>query len=127
MSFVIIITVALLLQYIFFSMRTGMARGKASIEAPAMTGDENFERVLRVQMNTLEQLLITLPAMWVCAVYFRADVAAILGLVFIIGRFIYSAAYISNPPTRGLGMITGFLANLALLLCCLYAGVIRLF
>ena len=123
MSFVIIITVALLVQYSFFSMRAGAARVKGNVEAPATTGDEKFERLLRVQMNTLEQLAVTLPAMWICAVYFRIDVAAILGLVFLIARIIYSAAYIKNPPSRALGMVMGFLANMALLLCCLFVGV----
>ena len=127
MSIIILITVALLLQYTFFAIRAGMARGKSGIQAPAMTGDENFERLLRVQMNTLEQLIITLPAMWMCAAYFNTLVAAVLGLAFLVGRFIYSAAYVNNPPTRSLGMIIGFGANMLMLLCCVIAAVIKLF
>jgi len=123
MSYVILITALLLIQYTFFSMRAGLARGKADIKAPAMNGDESFERKLRVQINTLEQLIITLPTMWICAVYFRADVAAILGLIFLIGRFLYSAAYISNPASRAPGMIIGFLANLGLIGCCLFTAI----
>ena len=119
MSYVILITSLLLIQYTFFSMRAGLARGKADIKAPAINGDEDFERKLRVQINTLEQLIITLPAMWVCAVYFRSDIAAALGTTFFIGRALYSAAYISNPASRAPGMIIGFLANLALIGCCL--------
>jgi len=126
MSYLILITVALLIQYTFFSISAGIARGKADIKAPAMTGDETFERKLRVQMNTLEQLAITLPSMWICGVYFRADVAAILGLIFLVGRFIYSATYVNDPSSRAKGMMIGFLANMALILCCLYAAVIRL-
>lgn len=123
MTYVILVTILLLAQYMFFTMRTGMARGKDTVVAPATTGDEHFERCFRVQMNTLEQMAVTLPAMWVCATYFRADVAAILGIVFLIGRFIFSAAYISNPPKRALGMVMGFLANVALMLCCLWAAI----
>ena len=104
-------------------MAAGLARDKGEVKAPAMSGDENFERKLRVQMNTLEQLIITLPGIWICGIYFRADVAAILGLVFLIGRFVYSAAYITDPSSRGKGMMIGFIANMALLLCCLYTGV----
>lgn len=126
MSYVVLVTVALLVQYTFFSMRAGMMRDKKGIEAPAVSGNEEFERCLRVQMNTLEQLAVTLPAMWICAVYFRADLAAILGLIFLIGRFIFSAGYISSPPKRAPGMIIGFLANAALVLCCLYVGVMGL-
>jgi len=126
MSYVILVTVLLLLQYTFFSIRAGGARGKGDIKAPAISGEENFERCLRVQMNTLEQLIVTIPAMWVCAVYLRADLAAALGLLFLIGRFVYSAAYLSDPTTRGKGMIIGFSANMILLLCCLYVGVMGL-
>ena len=122
MSYVVLVSTLLLIQYMFFSIRAGLARGKADIQAPAMTGNEHFERTLRVQINTLEQLIITLPAMWVCAVYFRADVAAILGFAFFIGRLLFSAAYISNPPSRALGMILGVFANFGLMGCGLYAA-----
>lgn len=123
MSYVVLVSTLLLIQYTFFSMRAGVARGKADIKAPATSGDENFERNLRVQINTLEQLIITLPAMWMCAVYFRADVAAILGLAFLVGRFWYSIAYISNPASRAPGMIIGFVANVGLMGCCLFAAI----
>jgi len=123
MSYVVLVSSLLLIQYTFFSMRAGLARVKADIKAPAMSGDENFERNLRVQINTLEQLIITLPAMWVCAIYFNATVAAILGFAFLIGRFIYSATYISNPASRAPGMIIGFLANMALIGCCIFAAI----
>ena len=93
------------------------------MKAPAMSGEENFERCLRVQMNTLEQLVVILPAMWVCAVYFRPDVAAILGAVFIVGRFIYSAAYLNDPSKRGIGFLIGFLASVVLIICSLYAAI----
>ena len=70
MSYIILVTVALLIQYTYFSMSAGMERVKGDIKAPATTGDETFERKLRVQMNTLEQLIITIPAMWICGIYF---------------------------------------------------------
>ena len=110
----------------FFSGQVGAARGKAVIQPPAMTGDENFERVLRVQLNTLEQLIITLPAMWICANYFRADVAAILGAIFFIGRLIYRNSYIKDPSTRIAGMLVGFFANISLVLVAIW-GVISSF
>ena len=51
MSYIILVTVALLIQYTYFSMSAGMERVKADIKAPVTTGDETFERKLRVQMN----------------------------------------------------------------------------
>ncbi|MEM7360698.1 MAG: MAPEG family protein [Pseudomonadota bacterium] len=126
MGYVILVTVLLLVQYLYFAFRAGGARGKGEVKAPAISGDEHFERCLRVQMNTLEQLIITLPSMWICAVYFRADVAAILGTVFLLSRFIYSKAYLSDPTGRGTGMIIGLLANLGLMLCCLYVAIMTI-
>jgi len=123
MAFVAFVTLLLIMQYLYFMAMVGMARGSTGVQAPAMTGDPLFERSLRVQLNTLEQLMITLPAMWVCATYFSATFAGIMGLVFFIGRFVYRSAYLADPTTRGTGMMIGFSANLALLLTALW-GVI---
>lgn len=123
MAYVALVTLLILIQYFFFVMQAGMARGKDTVVAPATTGDEMYERKSRVQMNTLEQLMITLPAIWICAHYFRPDVAAVLGWAFLIGRFLYSYLYIKNPKSRAPGFIIGFLANVILVGCGLY-GVI---
>ena len=126
MTYVVLVTLLMLLQYIYFSTQVGVARGKGEVKAPAVSGDENFERCNRVHINSLEQLVVTLPAMWICAYFFRPDVAAALGGVFLIGRFLYSAAYRKDPSSRGTGFVIGFLANVALILCGFYAVVMRL-
>ena len=115
MHFVALVTLLLLLQYISFMMLVGMARGKTGVEAPAVTGDELFERAFRVQMNTLEQLVVTLPALWLCAYYYQPLAAAGLGLLFFLGRLLYRVTYMKDPASRGPGMIIGFLANVALI------------
>lgn len=120
---VALVTLLILIQYMYFTLQAGMARGK-EITAPATTGDEMFERKLRIQLNTLEQMMVTLPAMWVCAHYFRDDVAAILGTAFIVGRFLYASAYTKDPTKRAPGFIVGFFANVILILCSLW-GVIN--
>ena len=127
MAYVALVTLLVLIQYFFFSVRAGAARGKGDVQAPATTGDENYERAHRVQINTLEQIVITLPAMWLCAHYFRADIAAALGLIFVIGRFIYASAYLSDPGKRGPGMIIGVLANVGLILCAAFAVITKMF
>jgi len=124
MAYVALVTILLLIQYTFFTLMAGMARGKDTVVAPATTGDEMYERRFRVQINTLEQLMVTLPAMWVCANFFRADVAAALGFVFFISRFIFSALYVKDPKSRAPGFIVGFFSNVGLMLCALF-GVIR--
>ena len=73
------------------------------------------ERAYRVQMNTIEQLIIALPAMWVSAMYFKPMLAASLGLVFFVGRLMYRISYMKDPAGRGPGMIVGFLANIVLI------------
>lgn len=123
MDFVAFVTLLLLAQYLFFMAMTGKARDELGIKAPATTGDEIFERILRVQLNTLEQLMVTLPALWICAQYFSTSFAGIMGLVFFAGRMLYRKAYIADPSTRGTGMMMGFLANVLLLICAAF-GVI---
>ena len=63
MEYVALVTLLLVIQYLTFTMLVGAARSKSGIKAPAIAGDEHFERAYRVQMNTLEQLVLTLPAL----------------------------------------------------------------
>jgi uncharacterized membrane protein YecN with MAPEG domain len=123
MEFVALVTLLLLCQYVVFVGMCGKARAQSGIVAPAVTGDETFERAYRVQMNTVEQLVIALPAMWVSAMYFIPMVAAALGLVFFVGRMMYRVSYMKDPESRGPGMIIGFLANIALIITGLWGVV----
>ena len=104
-----------LLQYVYFTVRVGPARGKYGIEAPKTAGDENFERVYRVQMNTLEQLIVFVPGMMLFATYASTRWAWIPGVVFIVGRQLYSMEYIKDPKTRVPGMTLTMVANATLL------------
>ena len=119
-----LIVLVALLQYVWFTMRVGMARGKYKVDAPACTGDEGFERVFRVQQNTLEQLILFVPAIYAFAWYLSELWALILGIVFVIGRFLYSAEYVKEPKTRVLGMSLTLLPNAVLILGALF-GVIK--
>jgi glutathione S-transferase len=115
MEYVALVTVLLVSQYMIFIMLVGAARGKSGLKAPAVTGDENFERAYRVQMNTLEQLVVVLPALWLSGWYFDSLVAALLGLAFFLGRVMYRAGYVKNPEQRAMGFGIGFLAVLGLI------------
>ncbi|MEM6583269.1 MAG: MAPEG family protein [Pseudomonadota bacterium] len=115
MEYLALVTLLLVAQYFVFIMLVGAARSKSGIKAPAVTGDENFERAYRVQMNTMEQLLIVLPALWISGMYFSEFLAALLGLVFFIGRVLYRAAYVKDPQKRTVGFVMGFLAELGLI------------
>ena len=72
------------------------------------------------EINTLEQLIVTLPALWICGQYFSANVAAILGLVFFFSRILYAIKYNTDPKSRGIGFAVGLLANIGLIFCALY-------
>lgn len=120
MEYIALVTLLLVAQFLVFTMLVGAARSKSGLKAPAVTGDENFERAYRVQVNTLEQLVMTLPALWLSGWYFDPLVAALLGLVFFMGRVLYRAGYVKAPEKRGPGFGIGFLATLGLLLTALW-------
>jgi len=126
MDYVAIITVLILLQYFYFGMASGLARGKAGLQAPAITGDEVYERKYRIHQNTMEQLVSFLPAMWMFSHYISPEYGAGLGVAFLIGRTIYSASYAKDPATRGKGFLIGFLAFLIGLIGTLYGAVVNL-
>ena len=116
MPYVAIVTVLALLEYQFFGIMVGRARGRYSIAAPATTGHEVFERYFRVHMNTLEQLALFLPALWIFGYYVSEVWAAGLGTVWIVGRAIYFRLYVNEPKSRTLGFALTALPMLAMLL-----------
>ncbi len=108
MKFVILVAAVALLEYVYFGYQVGQARGKYGVEAPAVTGDPIFERHHRVHQNTLENLVIFLPGLWLFATYVSEPIAALLGVVFIVGRAVYARRYVQDPPGRAVGvMISG--------------------
>ena len=123
MAAVALITLLILLEYLVFMLLVGKARLQGDIQAPAVSGTEEMDRAYRVQMNTLEQMMVTLPALWICAYFFLPLVAAILGLGFFIGRILYRNSYMKDPDKRTAGFAIGFLSNLGLIGCGLW-GVI---
>ena len=97
------------------------------VEVPAVTGHPEFERIFRVQQNTLEQLIIFLPALWLFSFFVSATIGAGIGLLFVIGRPIYAITYVRDPGTRTLGFLMGFLANVVLIVGSLGGIVASLF
>jgi glutathione S-transferase len=125
MELVILVVVLALAQYSWFAAKVGMAREKYQVKAPAITGHPVFERLYRVQMNTLEQLLLFLPAMWMFPTMAVArgwpghEIAAGFGVVWIIGRAVYARSYVRDPATRALGFMLTLLPSLLMLLMAL--------
>ena len=126
MELVVIVVVVALLEYIYLSFQVGQGRGKYEVPAPAISGHPVFERLYRVQMNTLEQLIVFLPAIWLFGTYVSAEVAAALGVVFIVGRFVYLTSYVKDPEKRTGGFLLTFASNVILLLGALVGAVSKL-
>jgi uncharacterized membrane protein YecN with MAPEG domain len=122
-----LIVLLALLQYVWFTGRVGLARGKYGVNAPACDGDENFDRLFRVQQNTMEQLIVFIPASYIFAYYLNELWVLLPGLAFIIGRFLYSAEYQKDPKSRTPGMAITLLANVALVLGGLFGLVTAMF
>jgi glutathione S-transferase len=114
-SWVAIVTLLSLLLYFSFAFAVGGARRKSGIHAPAMTGDPVLERTIRVQANTLEWLPIFLVSLWLFAIYWSDLVAAGLGVVWMIGRFLYARGYVADPGKREVGFMIQSLACAVLL------------
>ncbi|HTV98075.1 MAG TPA: MAPEG family protein [Steroidobacteraceae bacterium] len=126
MAYVDIVTVLALLQFVWFGMQVGRARSKYGVAAPAVTGNEVFERHLRVQQNTLEQLIVLIPGLYLFSGHFNPLWAAGLGAIYLIGRQIYSLSYVKDPKTRGPGFGLSFLPAVILVVGGLIGAVLRL-
>jgi uncharacterized membrane protein YecN with MAPEG domain len=114
-SLVAIVTILALLLYFVMSLRVGLARTKFDVPAPAITGNPDFERIFRVQANTLEWLPIFLPSLWLFAFSWGDRVAAGVGVVWIIGRYLYMTGYARAAGARSLGFGVQALATGVLL------------
>jgi len=124
MAYVHIVTALAIFQFVIFGMKVGRARATYSVKAPAVTGNEVFERHFRVQQNTMEQLFIFLPGIFLFARYVNPEWAAEIGAAYLIGREIYAASYVKNPASRSLGFALSALPSMALILGGLIGAVI---
>ena len=104
--------------YFFTAFRVGNLRGRHGIKAPACSGHPEFDRAYRVQMNTLEQLAMALPLLWVATLFpiAWAWLPGLIGLLWVVGRILYLRAYMADPETRLIGAAISGLINVALLL-----------
>ncbi|HLN48108.1 MAG TPA: MAPEG family protein [Steroidobacteraceae bacterium] len=126
MAYVDIVTALALLQFMVFGFKVGGARGKYGVKAPATAGNEIFERHFRVQQNTLEQLIAFIPGLYLYSHYFNPLWGAGLGVVYLIGRELYSASYVKDPAKRGPGFGLTFLPTVVLVAGGLIGAAMRL-
>lgn len=112
------VTILTVLLGIYTMMLVGRMRGKHSVKAPAVTGAPEFERAFRVQMNTLEQVVLFLPVLWLATIYpvVSGYLAPGLGLMWLIGRVLYASGYMTEAAKRSSGFLIAGVALLGLLI-----------
>jgi glutathione S-transferase len=119
-------TVLTLILYLVLTANVGRARVKYKVPVPQISGDPNFERVFRVQQNTLEQLVLFLPSLWLFSLFISPTWGAGIGGIWIIGRILYAWGYYQAAEKRALGFGINSLSIIVLLLGAL-VGLIRTF
>ena len=124
MPWIDLVTFLALAQYLVFGALVGRARGQYGVKAPATTGNELFERHYRVQMNTLELLVVFVPSLWMAAKYWSPVAMAAVGAVYLVGRVIYQRAYTRAPSQRTLGFMLS-IGPVSVLLVAAFAGMVR--
>lgn len=115
MALVSLVVALALLEYFAISMLVGQARGKYGVAAPATSGHPVFDRTMRVQQNTIEQLVIFIPSMFLFGQYVSTTFAALLGIVFIVGRALYYQGYVADAQKRSTGFVLSVIPVIILL------------
>jgi glutathione S-transferase len=127
MHFVELVAALAVLQFLSFGALTGNARRVSGLKAPAVTGHPTFERMYRVQMNTLELLVAFMPALFLAAKYWSPVLIAGLGVVYLVGRVIFWRAYVTDPSKRALGFILSIVPTMILAALALIGVVMSMF
>jgi uncharacterized membrane protein YecN with MAPEG domain len=123
MAFVTVIVMLALVEYMYFGAAVGRARARHDVAAPATHGDETFERFFRAHQNTLEQIVVFIPAIYAAGYYANELFAVATGVVFLIGRALYFRSYIRDPQARGIGMIVTMISVVVLVIAGLVGAV----
>ncbi|MGB5948758.1 MAG: MAPEG family protein [Parvibaculum sp.] len=106
-----LVTLLALFVYFWMALQVGRARGRHKVPAPAMSGPDELMRVIRVHENTLEGLVLFLPALWLFALTIGDLWAALVGVFYPIGRVVYALGYYKAAEKRELGFSIGIIAT----------------
>jgi glutathione S-transferase len=121
-----LITILALILYAATGVNAGRLRGRHKIEAPSVTGPPEFERAFRIQQNTLEQLALFLPALWLFVLFVSPFWGGIIGLIWVAGRVLYAVSYQRDPAARGPGFGIAAMSSVVLLLGALVGAIVNL-
>ncbi len=119
------VTALALAEYSVFGAMVGRARAQHKVIAPATTGNPEFERYFRVHQNTLEALIVFVPAVWIFSLTVHYHVGVALGVLFLIARIVYASGYLKDPAKRAPGALLSFGVNSILVLGSIVAILIK--
>jgi uncharacterized membrane protein YecN with MAPEG domain len=125
-AFPALVTILALILYAGTGFNVGRLRGRLGVKAPSVSGPPEFERAFRVQQNTLEQIVVFLPALWLFVWFVSAFWGGIVGVVWIVGRALYAVSYQRDPASRGPGFGIAALSTIVLLLGALAGAIVNL-
>lgn len=126
MAYATIIAMLALIEYFYFGIQVGGARARTGVKAPAVSGNEEFERFFRAHQNTLEQLVIFIPALYASAYYVHPLFAVAGGVAFLVGRMLYFRTYTADAEKRGPGMIITVAGTMVLTLGALVGALLAI-
>ena len=126
MKYTALVTIAAVVYTFILSGQVGAARGKAGVNAPAMSGQPDFDRAFRIHMNTVEQLVLFIPVLWLGTIVVGDPWAAAIGVVWIVGRVIYATGYRKAVEKRGPGFAITVLPTAVLTVVALW-GIVQAF
>lgn len=124
MLWIELVTLLAVAQFFAMAALVSKARGRYGVHAPATTGDPMFERYFRAHMNTLEMLVVFVPALWIAARHFSPMWVALVGVLYLIGRHLYFYGYIKDVKQRGFGYVLSAVPTMALVIAGL-VGILR--
>jgi len=101
-------------------------RAKHGVKAPDVVGDPEFMRMFRIHQNSMEQLVVFIPALWIFSHYFEPKWGAAIGVIYIAGRFVYYSGYLKDPSARGLGFALGLTSSIVLAIGGIVGAVMKL-
>jgi uncharacterized membrane protein YecN with MAPEG domain len=119
---VAIVIALALLEFVVFGILVGRARGRYGVRAPATSGHEIFERYFRVHYNTMELLVVFVPAAWLFGLYVSPRWGAGIGAVYLVGRVLYLRGYVKDPAKREFGFGMSVLPILVLVTGALWGA-----
>lgn len=105
-----------LIEFFVFGLLVGRARATYGVPAPAISGHPVFDRYMRAHQNTMEQLVVFVPAIFMFATFVGTGLAALLGLLFVAGRVVYFRGYVAEASKRTTGFAMSALAQITLML-----------